>query len=79
MNYKYIKKALSKIGYSVDSTKSLMCGRSKPSFSKAQQLYEKHNIPFEAWIDIKSFLNSCKNDTKKDVPESSSKIIKKAS
>jgi len=62
MKRQEIKKALEDIGYTHDSIKSLMCGRALPSMSKAIKLNSEHNVPFEVWVDIKSYL---KNDTKK--------------
>ena len=44
--------------YSFDSTKSIMCGRMRPSFKMMSMLNEKYNIPFKAWKDIKSFITN---------------------
>jgi len=63
MKRKEIQTALLKNGYSYDSMKSLMCGRAKPSMTRAIELNQKFNVPFEVWIDIKSYLQE--NDTKK--------------
>lgn len=57
MNYKEIKKALFEVGYKPDSIKSLMCGRSKPSYTKAELLEDRFSIPIWAWKDIQSFLS----------------------
>lgn len=63
---KDIKKSL-ELHYKVDMVKSLLSGRAKPSYSKAQILYEKHGIPFEAWIDIKAFLATAKEEEDENV------------
>jgi hypothetical protein len=55
-----LKNILQKI-YKTDTVKSVMCGRSKPSYKKMLLLKEK-GIPFEAWQDIKSFITD--NNTK---------------
>jgi len=62
MKRKQIQKALLDSGYSYDSMKSLMCGRAKPSMTRAIELNQKFKVPFEVWIDIKSYLQE--NDTK---------------
>lgn len=74
MEYKKIKKALLQVGYTNDSVKSLMCGRVKPSFAKAQILFENHKIPFEAWINIKSYVNDTKETTKKSTTPQKEKV-----
>ena len=54
--------------YSKDGIKSILCGRMKPSYEVMLKLNKQHNIPFEAWKDIKSFINTnipnTKNNTK---------------
>ena len=55
-----IKKTLL-LHYSNDSIKSILCGRRKPSYKMMLTLQEKHHIPFEAWKDIKSFINTKEN------------------
>ena len=59
-----IKKTLL-LYYSKDSIKSILCGRRKPSYKIMLILQEKHQIPFEVWKDIKSFINT--NTTKTEV------------
>lgn len=56
MKRKNLKKILSN-HYSRDGIKSILCGRMKPSYENMVILKEKHNIPFEAWQDIKSFIS----------------------
>lgn len=57
-----IKQSLIEIGYTQDSIKSLMCGRSLPSMSKALTLKREYGVPLEVWDDIKSYLsNTTKN------------------
>ena len=58
-----IKIALSKIGYSKDSIKSILVGRMTPSAQKMFKLEDEFGIPVSAWRDIKSFLQE--NNTKK--------------
>ncbi len=55
MKKEELKKILDKY-YSTHTVKSILYGRLVPSYKKAQMFYEKHNIPFEAWIDIKQFI-----------------------
>ena len=62
MERKKITKLLKELGYKPASVKAIMCGIRKPSYENILKLYQNHNIPFEAWIDIKSYLN---NTTKK--------------
>ena len=62
MKRKKIQKALLENGYTYDTMKSIMCGRSRPSMKRAIELKQNHKVPFEVWIDIKSYLQ--KNDTK---------------
>ena len=54
--------------YSKDGVKSIFCGRMKPSYEVMLKLNKQHNIPFEAWKDIKSFVTESvtqsKNNTK---------------
>ena len=79
MKRQNIKKALVEIGYEPDSIKSLLCGRALPSMSKAIKLRNEHNIPLDAWIDIKSFINSKENGTKQVAKESNTNELKKVS
>ncbi|PHO10308.1 hypothetical protein CPG37_04480 [Malaciobacter canalis] len=42
-------------------------GKTKPTIDKVFKMQQNHNIPVEAWKDIKSFIS---NDTKTtDVPQ----------
>ena len=59
MERKKLKNILLK-HYSLDMTKSIMCGRQKPSYIKMLVLH-KEGIPFWVWQDIKSYLQE--NDT----------------
>jgi len=56
MERKELKKILNKY-YSEDSIKSVLAGRMRPSYETMYNLNLKHNIPFTAWQDIKSFLS----------------------
>lgn len=60
-----IKKTLL-LYYSKDSVKSILCGRRKPSYEVMLKLNEQHNIPFEVWKDIKSFINTNIPNTKEN-------------
>ncbi|RZV13668.1 hypothetical protein D3M61_07235 [Aliarcobacter butzleri] len=51
-----IKKILQNY-YTFESIKSILCGRMKPSYKMMIKLKEQHNIPFEAWEDIKTFIS----------------------
>ena len=61
-----IKKTLL-LHYSKDSIKSILCGRRNPSYKIMLILQEKHQIPFEAWKDIKSFINTNIPNTKENI------------
>lgn len=54
--------------YYVGSTaNSVLRGVRKPSYDVIVELAKEHDIPFDIWLDIKSYL---KNDTKQDSDES---------
>jgi len=44
--------------YSEDMVKSIMIGRAKPSYDNMVKLNKLHKIPFTAWADLSSYLNS---------------------
>ena len=44
--------------YSEDMVKSIMIGRAKPSYENMVKLNKLHKIPFTAWADLPSYLNS---------------------
>jgi len=54
---------LKTVGYSNESIKKLLYGKTRPSWKKAILLQQNHNIPYTAWVNIKSYIE---NDTKKD-------------
>lgn len=57
MNKKKIKKILEK--YFVNSTlRAYLNGTRRPSYDNILMLNSKHDIPFSAWKDIKSFISS---------------------
>ncbi len=62
-----VKEALVEVGYSHDSIKSLLCGRSLPSMSKAILLKQNNNIPISAWEDIKTYINPTPKEVGKPV------------
>lgn len=59
MNYKKLKEILLKY-YTIDSVKHMLRPNNakKPSFEKAEILYKNHKIPFEAWINIRAWLDA---------------------
>ena len=66
MKRQKIKSILSSY-YSKDGVKSIFCGRMKPSYEVMLKLNKQHNIPFEAWKDIKSFINTNIPNTKENI------------
>ena len=61
MQAKNIRAILLK-NYSESASYHILKGIRKPSYENILRMYEEHNIPFEAWRDIKSFINSKEND-----------------
>jgi len=57
-----LEKILIADGYKESSIDSILCGRRKPNAEKRDEYREKFNIPFKAWLDIKSYLQN--NNTK---------------
>lgn len=50
--------------YYVNSTaNSILRGIRKPSYEVIVKIYKEHNIHFEAWLDINSYLNSTKDES----------------
>jgi len=64
MEYKKLKKILLDFGYTINSVKSLLTVRTRPTLLKAIELEQKHNIPCTAWENIRLFITSKENDTK---------------
>lgn len=63
--------------YYVDSASNhILRGIRKPSYEVMVELDKKHNIPFDIWTDIKSYL---KNDTKDETVVSNTNQEKKVS
>jgi hypothetical protein len=63
MNKQYISEALTKMGYSTHTIKSLLERNHKigkeplrPSLISAIEMESKYGIPTNAWRDIKSFI-----------------------
>ena len=50
-------------GYKKTTIDSILTGRRKPNAEKRYEYEKKHNIPFTAWRNIKSY--SQENDTPK--------------
>ncbi len=66
MSRKIIEQKLASY-YKKDSIKSILSGRRKPSYKVMLKLEKDENIPFNAWIDIKSFIDkSLANNENKD-------------
>jgi len=57
-----IKKILEQY-YKPDMVKSIMLGRARPSYEK-MIIFNKHKIPFTAWLDIRSYMNDTKQKSK---------------
>lgn len=47
--------------YSVAGVNMILRGDRKPSYETICLITKEHNIPFEAWLDIKSFVNNIKD------------------
>lgn len=63
--------------YYVDSASNhILRGIRKPSYEIMVELDSKHNIPFDSWIDIKSYLqeNDTKTTTKKSTTTPNAKV-----
>lgn len=53
-----LKKILKKYYSSEDSIKSILYGRRKPSYSAMCEMNKNDNVPFTAWQNIKSYMES---------------------
>ena len=62
MKREELKKILETLYKSNITINHISRGDRKPNYNNMLILKEKHNIPFEAWRDIKSYLQN--NDTK---------------
>jgi len=58
------------------SADSILRGIRRPAYAVLIELNKKHNIPFDVWLDIKSYL---KNNTKNNSKKSNLKINKEVS
>ena len=61
-----LKKILETHYHSVNTIKSIMSGRRKPSYKILCILNDKNKIPFTAWKDIKTFLTTNESLAVKD-------------
>lgn len=61
MDYKELKKKLLK-HYSLSATKKLLTLVMRPSYEKILMLNKLYGIPFEAWLDIRAWLNGFKDE-----------------
>ncbi len=60
MERKQLKKLLTKY-YTVAGADMILRGERKPKYEVMVELHQKHNIPFDIWLDIKSHIT---NDNK---------------
>jgi hypothetical protein len=67
MNRKKLKNILLNF-YSPAGADLILRGERKPKYEIVVELHKKHKVPFDIWLDIKSFI---KNDTKNDKETSS--------
>jgi len=44
--------------YSPETVKSILIGRRKPNAENRYKYEKQYGIPFTAWLDIKSYLNT---------------------
>lgn len=47
--------------YSVAGVNMILRGDRKPSYETICLITKEHHIPFEAWLDIKTFVNNIKD------------------
>lgn len=55
--------------YKEPATNHILRGIRRPSYEKILAMHEKHQIPFDAWRDIKSYLREDDTKTKKSEQE----------
>lgn len=44
--------------YSTDMVKSILIGRARPSYDNMLKLNKLYKIPFTAWADLNSYINT---------------------
>ena len=74
MKRENLKTILENDGYKKSSIDSILSGRRCPNAEKRYEYEEKYNIPFKAWRDIKSYLQT--NNTKEKNSEQESGGVK---
>lgn len=62
MERKKIKQLLLSF-YSTAMADMILRGDRKPSYEIICELDKKHKIPFDVWLDIKSFVNNTKDNS----------------
>ncbi|MBD3843815.1 MAG: hypothetical protein IE909_18445 [Campylobacterales bacterium] len=65
MSRERISLLLKQNGYSVHTINAILCGRRKPNPEIRYKLEKVANIPFTAWLDIKSYIQ--KDSTKSEL------------
>ena len=73
MEYKKLKNILLDFGYTLNSVKSILTLRTRPTLLKAIELEQKHGIPCTAWENIRLFITSKDNNTKQTSKQSSNR------
>ena len=73
MEYKKLKNILLEFGYTINSVKSILIARTRPTLLKAIELEQKYNIPCSAWENIRLFITSKENDTQHPSPKTTTK------
>ena len=68
MNKKDLFKILQGYYKSEKTVYAILSGSRRPSYEKIMSLNREHDIPFDVWLDITSYIE---NDTKKDEAASS--------
>jgi len=64
-----IIKILENDNYSSDTIDSILCGRRKPNANNRYRYEKEHGIPFTAWGNLKSYLNSTNNQATNESTE----------
>ena len=62
-----LKNILKEVYGSIVTVNHILRGIRRPSYEKMIELNQKFSIPFEAWADIKSYLQEKRNTEKKEV------------
>ncbi len=65
MERKKLKQILIKF-YSVAMANMILRGERRPSYEIICQLHSKYEVPFNIWLDIKSYVSNSNNTANKD-------------